>query len=86
LGKNHYRFAIPDFPAMPILSKLHMDMSQFAKWTASSIENNAKFPLLTELDLGYPIDLVYYYGKMSLILNIRKFCLLISSKTYSRKS
>jgi hypothetical protein len=60
---------------MPVMVKMPLDFEQFYKAGEIPFESTAKFPLLCEDDLGYPIDLVSYIQKSCLII----FCCVFNN-------
>ncbi|KAA6386479.1 MAG: hypothetical protein EZS28_017994 [Streblomastix strix] len=64
LGQPQFRFELPDLPAQPILIKIPSDIKSFIEFHPTSFEQKCvKYPLLSEPDLGVPIDLIKYIGE-----------------------
>ncbi|KAH7816098.1 putative RNA polymerase II-associated factor 1 [Monocercomonoides exilis] len=66
LGKPQYRMALPDLPAQPIFLETETNVDDFVTYQFTSMEKAAKYPLLTEPDLGVPIDLVSHIAKVTI--------------------
>ncbi|KAK2964901.1 putative RNA polymerase II-associated factor 1 [Blattamonas nauphoetae] len=56
----NYRLTLPDVPADPILLSIKSDPSSFIEFTDTDFAKNSRWPLLSEPDLGVPIDLVKF--------------------------
>ena len=76
IANPQYRFALPEIPAQPILIDLPINKDEVAKISKQPFEAQAKYPLLSEPDLGIPIDLVTYIYQHRLHLSSSYYFLL----------
>jgi RNA polymerase II-associated factor 1 len=56
--KIKYRNTLPELPFDPKLVQYPFDPNRFVKYKPTSLERTYKYPLLTEPDLGVPLDLI----------------------------
>ena len=70
IGSPQYRFALPDLPSQPLLLQMPYSKDSVIKMEQTTFERQVKYPLLTEPDLGIPVDLVTYIGHESFFFTI----------------
>lgn len=56
--KLQFRNTLPDVPFDPKLLVLPLDNMRYIKYSATFLEQNYKFPLFTEPDLGISVNLI----------------------------